>query len=940
MPDVTLYDTRTRSLLPFEPRDPSRVGIYACGPTVYGRVHVGNARPFIVFSQLKRFLVHEGYGVTLVGNITDINDKIYDAAEGRAAVRGARGGDGGVVHQGHGAAGAGAAGRRAVATEYIDQIIALIARLIEGGSAYACEGDVYFRVRTLEDYGELSRRDIDQMDQGEGVEGADLKEDPLDFALWKAWKEGEDTSWDAPWGRGRPGWHIECSAMAEALLGVEFDIHGGGVDLVFPHHENEAAQTFAARGKPLARIWMHNGMLELAAEKMSKSVGNIRGLGEVLDEVDAEVFVLFMSTGHYRQPLAFSDEALEDARRSAARIREAGRRLLAGPVAGGAGAIPRRLLRRAAQRLQHRRGAGLALRVDSRGEPLRGGRRQRALVEMLDVLGLVGLIAAEEGAPPEAVALAEQRETARREKDWAEADRLRDELRALGWEVRDGPDGPELVPDVLSRRAAEQMTKEDGGRELVKVVAAVASAARVGRAGNRRRPGRWRAAAAVRRRRRRGRPRRRRSGGGRGGAGGRRRAAAVAAAAARGGSASGGGGARRRRGWGGGSAAAVRRAAVRVAAAAGSRRVAAARSRRRRAAAGYGGGGGAGRGGSARGYGGAAARRWRRPRRRGLRRRRVAARAWRRGLRRRGRGGGGGGRGGAGYGGDGSRCWRSPGAAVRATAATVAVLAARAAARLRRRRSRWRRPRRAGGRRRRSRRSGSRWRRGLQRRRRARRCGSRRRGRAAVPAGRRSSPAARAGEGRGGARDFAPAVPEGAVTSRRMVIYGRNPVRGGAARQAQGAPDLDDLAGGVGRRRGHDHDRRGDRGARRERRPSGRVRARGPVPVRGRGRAAEDDGPAADRARRDHRPAEPRRDRPHRGGRGGDRGRHPGATQRRRSRPRCARRRRARSSTFRSRGSRTSPTSCRRPRTPALGLRRGRRRRPRTTTSPTTPGRS
>ena len=175
-------------------------------------------------------------------------------------------------------------------------------------------GDVYFRVRTVDAYGELSRRDLDQMDQGEGVEGASLKQDPLDFALWKAWKEGEDTAWDAPWGRGRPGWHIECSAMAEALLGVEFDIHGGGVDLVFPHHENEAAQTFAARGKPLARIWMHNGMLELADEKMAKSVGNIRGLHEVLDAVGGDVLILFFSSGHYRQPLAFSDERLEEAR--------------------------------------------------------------------------------------------------------------------------------------------------------------------------------------------------------------------------------------------------------------------------------------------------------------------------------------------------------------------------------------------------------------------------------------------------------------------------------------------------------------------------------------------------------------------------------------------------------------------------------------------------
>ncbi len=446
MPDVTLYDTKTRSLQPFEPRDPAKVGIYACGPTVYGRVHVGNARPFIVFSQLKRFLVHEGYGVTLVGNITDINDKIYDAAkrDGRSSGElAAEMADWYVKDTDR--LGLGRPDAEPYATEYVGQIVELIQRLIDGGSAYACEGDVYFRVRTISNYGELSRRDVDQMDQGEGVEGADLKEDPLDFALWKATKEGEDTSWDAPWGRGRPGWHIECSAMAEALLGVEFDIHGGGVDLVFPHHENEAAQTLAARGKPLARIWMHNGMLELAAEKMSKSVGNIRGLGDVLDEVEAEVFVLFMSTGHYRQPLAFSDEALQDARRSAARIREAGRRLIAGP--SPASLEPFRDGFFAALRNDFNTAEALAslygwIREANRSAEAVGNAH---LVEMLDVLGLSGLLAAEEGAPPEAVALAEQRETARREKNWAEADRLRDELGALGWEIRDGPDGPELV---------------------------------------------------------------------------------------------------------------------------------------------------------------------------------------------------------------------------------------------------------------------------------------------------------------------------------------------------------------------------------------------------------------------------------------------------------------------------------------------------------------
>ena len=379
MPDVTLYDTRTRSLQPFSPRDPAKVGIYACGPTVYARVHVGNARPFIVFSQLKRFLEHEGYGVTLVGNITDINDKIYDAArkagrpsdelasEMAAAYR-----------EDTDRLGLGRPDAEPLATEYVGQIVSLIGELLDRGSAYAASGDVYFRVRGVEGYGELSRRDLDQMDQGEGVEGADLKEDPLDFALWKAWKEGEDTSWDAPWGRGRPGWHIECSAMAEALLGVSFDIHGGGIDLVFPHHENEAAQTFAARGEPLARIWMHNGMLELGSEKMAKSVGNIRGLSEVLDDVGPEVVLLFMSTGHYRQPLAFSDEALESAKASRGAHPRGGPAADRGSVPGLARVVSRRLLRRAAQRLQHRRGAGVALRLDSRGEPLRGGRRQRA----------------------------------------------------------------------------------------------------------------------------------------------------------------------------------------------------------------------------------------------------------------------------------------------------------------------------------------------------------------------------------------------------------------------------------------------------------------------------------------------------------------------------------------------------------------------------------
>ncbi len=445
---IRLYDTRAREVRPFEPRDPDGVGIYACGPTVYSRVHVGIARPFVVFSQLKGFLEHEGYGVTLVANITDINDKIYDAA--RAAGRDSAG----LAQEmtAHYVAdterlGLGRPDHEPLASQFMEPILDLIGALVERGHAYAADGDVYFRVRTLPSYGEISHRDVDQMDQGEGVEGADRKEDPLDFALWKATKEGEDTAWDSPWGRGRPGWHIECSAMAETLLGLEFDIHGGGIDLAFPHHENEAAQTKAGRGRDLARMWMHNGMLEAAeGEKMAKSVGNIRGLAEVLDDVGPEPLILHFSTGHYRQPLAFSPERLEAAGNAVRRIREAGRRLE--PGSSPAELRPHRDAFFDALRDDFNTARALAALYEWVGEAnkLPEGAGSDDLREMLEILGLERLLEAEEGAPPEARELAERRTAARAAKDRAEADPLPDELRAMGWEVRDGPQGPELVP--------------------------------------------------------------------------------------------------------------------------------------------------------------------------------------------------------------------------------------------------------------------------------------------------------------------------------------------------------------------------------------------------------------------------------------------------------------------------------------------------------------
>ena len=447
MRQIRLYDTRTRSVRPLEPREPGKVGIYACGPTVYARVHVGNARPFVVFSQLKRFLEHEGLKATLVANVTDINDKIYDAARavGRPSAELAE------EMTAHyfadtGKLGLGRPDAEPLASEMVGPIVELIEALVEREHAYAVDGDVYFRVRSLPGYGELSGRDIDEMDQGEGLEGADRKADPLDFALWKATKEGEDTAWDSPWGEGRPGWHIECSAMAEQLLGLEFDIHGGGIDLVFPHHENEAAQTLAGRRKPLARLWMHNGMLQLSETKMSKSLGNIRGLGEVLDEVGGETLVLYFSGGHYRQPIAFSEERLQDAARAAERIRDAGRRL--GPGESPAELAPLReaFFEALADDFNTARALGALydwVREANRRDGEVGGSHLR---EMLEVLGLASLLGDEASAPPEARELAERRTAAREARDWAEADRLRDQLRVMGWEVRDGPEGPELVP--------------------------------------------------------------------------------------------------------------------------------------------------------------------------------------------------------------------------------------------------------------------------------------------------------------------------------------------------------------------------------------------------------------------------------------------------------------------------------------------------------------
>ncbi len=448
MRQISLHDTRTGAVLPLEPRDGEPVGIYVCGPTVYGRIHVGNARPFVVFSLLKRFLEHEGHRVVFVTNITDVNDKIYVAAReaGRPSEELARE----MIR--HYVAdtdrlGLGRPDYEPLASEWIEGMVGEIGRLIEGGHAYPVEGDVYFAVRSYPEYGELSHRNVDEMDQGEGVEGVERKRDPLDFALWKAQKPDEDTAWEAPWGRGRPGWHIECSAMSEAILGVGFDIHGGGSDLIFPHHENEAAQTRAARGDPLARLWVHNGMVRLQDAKMAKSVGNIFLLHEALDAYGRDALIMYFVSGHYRQPIEFDDERLEQARASVRRIREAARALVPGESPPWSAPLKDAFFASLAD--DFNTPAALAavfewIREANRARP--GTIGSADLEETLGVLALDNLLAADtEQAPPEVLELVEAREAARTARDWAEADRLRDEVRALGWEVRDGPEGPEVL---------------------------------------------------------------------------------------------------------------------------------------------------------------------------------------------------------------------------------------------------------------------------------------------------------------------------------------------------------------------------------------------------------------------------------------------------------------------------------------------------------------
>ena len=422
---MRLYNTLTRQLEELPP-PPGPIRMYFCGPTVYQRAHIGNARPFVLGMWLRTWLKLRGYEVVFVHNITDVNDKIYDAAPGKSAELAAKATE--WYLQDTADLGLGQPDLTPKATESMPAIIHLIEELVARGAAYPVDGDVYFRVASDPEYGRLSGQRPDQVEE---QEPNPVKEDPRDFALWKANKPGEDTSWPSPWGPGRPGWHIECSAMAEEAFGPVFEIHGGGLDLVFPHHENELAQSRAI-GHEFARIWTHNGMLSLEGEKMSKSLGNDVSIRNVIDTWGREVALLFFMSGHWRKPIDFTDETLAQAKAQWTTFLNA---LLVQDSTAVAVEEWDRLV---------------AVLDDDFNTPealalMHEWRRNGRYGELGRALALFGLVADRSEAPAEIAALAELRVRAREAKDFAEADRLRDEIAAAGWEVRDVAGGFQLV---------------------------------------------------------------------------------------------------------------------------------------------------------------------------------------------------------------------------------------------------------------------------------------------------------------------------------------------------------------------------------------------------------------------------------------------------------------------------------------------------------------
>ncbi len=435
MTEIKLYNSATRKKEVFVPLDPQNVRIYACGPTVYDRAHLGNARSAVVFDVLARLMRHVYPGaVTYVRNITDVDDKINArAAETGRTIRDITEETVVWYREDMAALGTASPDHEPRATEFVDQMVAMIEGLIEKGHAYAAEGHVLFRVRSYENYGALSGRSVDDMIAGARVEVAPFKEEPMDFVLWKP--SGDGPGWPSPWGEGRPGWHIECSAMARELLGETFDIHGGGLDLQFPHHENEIAQSVCAHGAPMANFWLHHEMLQVEGKKMSKSLGNFFTARELLDQgYPGEVIRFVLLSTQYSKPMDWTERKAEEAEATLRKWRAIV------SETEGSETVSNKVVKALADDL-NTPSAITALHKIAAHEP-----------EALSAsAGLLGLLTAEMGGWEVAGddvsdlinGLLAERVTARAEKNFARADEIRDAFNAAGVEVRDGADGAE-----------------------------------------------------------------------------------------------------------------------------------------------------------------------------------------------------------------------------------------------------------------------------------------------------------------------------------------------------------------------------------------------------------------------------------------------------------------------------------------------------------------
>lgn len=461
---MQIYNTMTHKKEVFIPLEAGKVRMYACGPTVYNFFHIGNARPFIVFDTLRRYLEYRGFDVTYVQNFTDIDDKMIKRAN-EEGISVAELADRFIAeyYKDADALGVGRPTHSPRATEHIGDIIGMIGRLIENGHAYEAGGDVYYSVRSFPEYGKLSGQPLENLESGARVEPGELKREPLDFALWKAQKPGEP-AWDSPWGAGRPGWHIECSAMSTKLLGETFDIHGGGQDLIFPHHENEVAQSEGAFGKPFARYWMHNGYINIDNQKMSKSLGNFFTVRDIAGEYDLKAVRLFLLSAHYRSPVNFSRELIEQAKQALLRLQNAHARLLDAAENGWDGPADASKQAYIDSLAGYREAFDQAMDDDLNTADALGAifelvraantflaqsqSKQAARVSLdmlLELCGVLGIeTGREEAANDQVEELVLQRQQARAAKDWAQADVIRDRLRELGYAVEDTPKGPKV----------------------------------------------------------------------------------------------------------------------------------------------------------------------------------------------------------------------------------------------------------------------------------------------------------------------------------------------------------------------------------------------------------------------------------------------------------------------------------------------------------------